>query len=86
MTLNEYKEKHKLSNKDLAKLIGLTGKNPIVSVIRYLTNWNNFHQLRLYARGEQSVQKYKLIVTGFQNPDQRAKLFAKKTTLKEEQN
>jgi len=26
---------------------------------RYLTNWNNFHQLRLYARGEQSPQKYK---------------------------
>jgi hypothetical protein len=26
---------------------------------RYLTNSNNFHQLRLYARGEQSVQKYK---------------------------
>ena len=26
---------------------------------RYLTNWNNFHQLRFYARGEQSVQKYK---------------------------
>ena len=26
---------------------------------RYLTNWNNFHQLRLYARGEQSIQKYK---------------------------
>jgi len=26
---------------------------------RYLTNWNNFHQLRLYARGEQPVQKYK---------------------------
>ena len=26
---------------------------------RYLTNWNNFHQLRLYARGEQSTQKYK---------------------------
>jgi len=31
-------------------------------------------------------RKYKLIVTGFQNLDQRAKLFAKKTTLKEEQN
>ena len=31
-------------------------------------------------------RKYKLVVTGFQNPDQRAKLFAKKTTLKEEQN
>ena len=26
---------------------------------RYLTNWNNFHDLRLYARGEQSPQKYK---------------------------
>jgi len=26
---------------------------------KYLTNWNNFHQLRLYARGEQSIQKYK---------------------------
>jgi hypothetical protein len=31
-------------------------------------------------------RKYKLVVSGFQNPDQRAKLFAKKTTLKEEQN
>lgn len=26
---------------------------------RYASNWGNFHQLRLYARGEQSVQKYK---------------------------
>ena len=26
---------------------------------RYLTNWNNFHELRLYSRGEQSIQKYK---------------------------
>ena len=26
---------------------------------RYLTNWNQFHELRLYARGEQSIQKYK---------------------------
>ena len=26
---------------------------------RYLTNWNQFHQLRLYARGEQSTQKSK---------------------------
>ncbi len=26
---------------------------------RYLNNWNNFHSLRLYARGEQSIQKYK---------------------------
>ena len=26
---------------------------------RYLTNWNSFHQLRLYARGEQSTKKYK---------------------------
>jgi len=26
---------------------------------RFLTNTNNFHRLRLYARGEQSIQKYK---------------------------
>ena len=26
---------------------------------RYTTNNNNFHKLRLYARGEQSIQKYK---------------------------
>ena len=29
------------------------------SGIRYDTNKNNFHNLRLYARGEQSIQKYK---------------------------
>jgi len=28
-------------------------------VSRYKTNHNNFHNLRLYARGEQSIQKYK---------------------------
>jgi len=26
---------------------------------RYKNNYNNFHKLRLYARGEQSIQKYK---------------------------
>ena len=26
---------------------------------RYISNTNNFHNLRLYARGEQSIQKYK---------------------------
>ena len=26
---------------------------------RFATNYNNFHNLRLYARGEQPVQKYK---------------------------
>ena len=26
---------------------------------RYTSNKNNFHELRLYARGEQSIQKYK---------------------------
>ncbi len=26
---------------------------------RFSSNYNNFHQLRLYARGEQSIQKYK---------------------------
>ena len=25
---------------------------------RYLTNWNNFHMLRSYPRGEKSIQKY----------------------------
>jgi len=29
------------------------------SVNRYTTNVNNYHKLRLYARGEQSIQKYK---------------------------
>ena len=29
------------------------------STIRYRSNQNNFHSLRLYARGEQSIQKYK---------------------------
>jgi len=29
------------------------------SVSRYTSNINNFHKLRLYARGEQSIQKYK---------------------------
>ena len=29
------------------------------STDRYRTNFNNFHNLRLYARGEQSIQKYK---------------------------
>ena len=26
---------------------------------RYVSNQNSFHNLRLYARGEQSIQKYK---------------------------
>ena len=29
------------------------------SLNRYKSNQNNFHSLRLYARGEQSIQKYK---------------------------
>ena len=29
------------------------------STDRYTSNKNNFHKLRLYARGEQSIQKYK---------------------------
>ena len=29
------------------------------SINRYKSNQNNFHKLRLYARGEQSIQKYK---------------------------
>ena len=27
---------------------------------RYDANFNNFHKLRLYARGEQPIQKYKM--------------------------
>ena len=33
--------------------------NERVSNNRYRTNFNNFHKLRLYARGEQSIKKYK---------------------------
>ena len=29
------------------------------STNRFASNQNNFHKLRLYARGEQSIQKYK---------------------------
>ena len=29
------------------------------NVSRYKSNYNDFHNLRLYARGEQSIQKYK---------------------------
>ena len=29
------------------------------STSKYSTNLNNFHKLRLYARGEQPIQKYK---------------------------
>ena len=29
------------------------------SINKYKSNQNNFHKLRLYARGEQSIQKYK---------------------------
>ena len=34
---------------------------------RFNTNYNNFHKLRLYARGEQSIQKYKdeLSINGY---------------------
>jgi len=33
--------------------------NDSVSINRYKSNHNEFHKLRLYARGEQSIQKYK---------------------------
>ena len=29
---------------------------------RYLTTWNNYNRLRLYARGEQPTQKYLAII------------------------
>ena len=33
------------------------------SLNRYKNNYNNFHNLRLYARGEQSIQKYKDVLS-----------------------
>ena len=33
--------------------------NNDLGLSRYRSNHNNFHNLRLYARGEQSIQKYK---------------------------
>jgi hypothetical protein len=35
------------------------GDNQAGTADRWGSNWRNFHRLRLYARGEQSVQKYK---------------------------
>ena len=50
----------KLSEKyglDVAKAIRQEWFNGTTS--KFDGNINNFHQLRLYARGEQSIQKYK---------------------------
>jgi len=53
---------------DLEKMTGeyglevgkaITGEWFNKSANKYLTSYNNFHTLRLYARGEQSIQKYK---------------------------
>ena len=33
--LTQYQEDHKLSNKELAKLFGLTGTNPTVTILRW---------------------------------------------------
>ena len=43
---------------------------------RYRTNYNNFHKLRLYARGEQSIQKPKLNINiaKYQNKGNMSKL------------
>ena len=43
----------------VAKAIETEWFNKDRGVNRYSTNQNNFHNLRLYARGEQSIQKYK---------------------------
>ena len=43
----------------IAKAISSEWFNKEASTSRYNTNVNNFHRLRLYARGEQSIQKYK---------------------------
>ena len=43
----------------VAKAIEQEWFNNDKSLNKYRTNYNNFHKLRLYARGEQSIQKYK---------------------------
>ena len=43
----------------VAKAIETEWFNNDRSINRYKSNQNNFHNLRLYARGEQSIQKYK---------------------------
>ena len=43
----------------VAKAIETEWFNNDRSLNRYMTNRKNYHSLRLYARGEQSIQKYK---------------------------
>jgi len=43
----------------VAKAIEQEWFNYDIGSNRYRTNYNDFHNLRLYARGEQSIQKYK---------------------------
>ena len=43
----------------VAKAIETEWFNNDKSLNKYKANYNNFHNLRLYARGEQSIQKYK---------------------------
>jgi hypothetical protein len=43
----------------VAKAIHAEWFHKDANISRYTTNLNNFHKLRLYARGEQSIQKYK---------------------------
>ena len=43
----------------LHKLLKVNGGNKGGNGTRFATSYNRFHSLRLYARGEQSVQKYK---------------------------
>ena len=43
----------------VAKAIETEWFNNDRSLSKYKNNYNNFHRLRLYARGEQSIQKYK---------------------------
>ena len=43
----------------IAKAIEYEWFNFPTGTDRFASNQNNFHKLRLYARGEQSIQKYK---------------------------
>jgi hypothetical protein len=44
---------------NVGKAIATEWFNNDKSLNKYKANYNNFHNLRLYARGEQSIQKYK---------------------------
>ena len=58
-TVSDVEKRSKEYGLKVAKAIETEWFNNDRSVNRYKSNSNDFHKLRLYARGEQSIQKYK---------------------------